>query len=366
MKIAQVAPLLTTVPPKKYGGIERIIEELCCGLIKHGHEITLYAARGSYFDEKKITIEESSPFPTFEDLTQTRKWEINELLKILHRQDQYDLIHFHYEPLILRCLMDGVDINLLNYVTTPLICTFHNTTSIKENIDYYRSHQELWKYNYVFLSQAHRHPVEFFPNAKVISNGIPTEKFLFNSTPKDYLLFVGRMYKPKGIIEAIKVAKATNKKLLIAAAIAANERDFYETEVKPQIDNDQIKFVGEVDFAAKVELYKNAYCTLCPVLWEEPFGLVPIESLACGTPVIAFRRGALPEIIDDSKTGFIVDTLEEMITAVSKVSQIDREYCHQYIKENFDSKTMVNNYEDLYKFVRKKFEYFPSSSINSG
>lgn len=354
MKIAHITPVMNTVPPEKYGGIEQDIVQLAKGQASAGHGITIFAARGSKAPASGVQIFEAAPYPTRERTSENRSWEIKEFLQVISMQDNFDLLHFHYEPIIARVNIDGVEQNLLNFIRVPSVITFHNTTHIDANINYYKENKDLWKFNYVFLSKNHQAPLSFFPNSGVIYNGIPVADFKFNNKPDEYLLFLGRITKAKGIIEAIQCAKEIGKKLVIAAKIDPVDRDFYEGEVKHLIDGKQIIYVGEVDFNQKVELYKNALCTLFPILWEEPFGLVMIESMACGTPVVAFRRGSVPEIIQDGRTGFIVDNVFEMAKAVGDIGKINRGNCRKHVEQNFSSEKMVVDYLRLYTEILNK------------
>lgn len=377
MNIALVAPLMVPIPPIRYGGIERVIETLAIGLIKQGHQVTIYCAKESKLKAPKLNLVFCAPFPTLRDLKENRRWEIHQFFTVLAQQAAFDLIHFHAEPYLTRVeLEQGIEgstdpahrdlgqgrykpdvtrfhllrteYNLLDYLKTPFLVTFHNGTNIKRYLDYYRSNKFLHNYHYSFLSQSHRKPLSFFKHRHVIYNGIPVEQFSYNAQPKSYLLFVGRILPKKGILEAIEVAKATGRQLFIAAKVGSSERPYYEKKVKSLIDGKQIVFLGEVNFKEKVKLYKNAACLLFPIQWEEPFGLVMIEAMACGTPVIGFKRGSVTEIIKHGKNGFIVRTVNEMIAAVEKLNGIDRAACRSSVVKRFTGQIMVKNYETLY------------------
>ncbi|MEX2028429.1 MAG: glycosyltransferase family 4 protein [Candidatus Curtissbacteria bacterium] len=348
-RIAQIVPLLNTVPPKKYGGIEVVAQELCLGFAQKQYKITLFGAKGSELKGKNIDFVESSPFPTVENISQNRKWEINEFLKVVAYQSNFDLLHFHYEPIILNSIIDNIEFNFLNFINKPILITFHNTTHIKENIDFYKRHKNLWQYNYVFISKNHSEPLSFFPNSTVIYNGIDVNKFTFSNTAGDYLLFLGRITDFKGILEAIQIAKLVNKKLIIAAKVDPTDEDFYNQKVKTLIDGVQIVYAGEVDFNQKNKYLRNALCLLFPIKWDEPFGLVLVEAMACGTPVVAFDRGSVKEIVEDKVTGFVVTNVNQAIEAIYKLGQIKREKCRQRAEKHFSLERMTNAYEELYK-----------------
>jgi len=195
MKIAVVAPVMVPVPPPKYGGIEAIIDELVRGLAERGHAITVFCSGGSAIGGKNIERVESSPYPTREHQDENRKWELAQIETVLDRQDEFDAIHFNYEPTIFRTERDGKEINLLDSFKKPAICTFHNITTIPENIAYYRSTPSLYRHKMIFVSENQRSHVPFFPNAKVIYNSIPLERFSVEEHKENYLFFLGRQRK---------------------------------------------------------------------------------------------------------------------------------------------------------------------------
>lgn len=353
MKIAQIAPLMTTVPPKTYGGIEQIVTTLARGLAKRGHEVTIFAASGSRFSDRNITVQTSSPFPTFKKLSENRKWELRELFDVLGRQDDFDLIHLHYEPLIMRFFADQNEYNFLNLFRTPTVVTFHNQTHLPEHIRYYRRHRELQDFPYVFISRDQRQPLNFFTNTRVIYHGLPLDKFTFRGKPDDYLLFVGRANPVKGVREAILAAKRARERLVLAIQVDPTDRSFFNSKIKPLIDGKQIANVGEVSFQKKIKLYARAKGVLFPILWHEPFGLVMIESAACGTPVIAFNRGSAPEIIKDGKTGFVVRNVSEMVRAIKKLPLIDRQECKKITTARFSADRMIDEYLAFYRSLTK-------------
>jgi glycosyltransferase involved in cell wall biosynthesis len=351
MKIAQVVPLLAPLPPVKYGGIERIVAELSYELADRGHEVTLFGAGGSSISGQCISLIECSPFPTFKDTTQTRKWEIHQFFKIIQLQNEFDVIHFHYEPYISRFEIDGREVNAMDYINVPKLITFHNSTNIPLHEAYYRTNGSIQTYNYTFLSNAHAKPLDFLPKKSIVYNGINVEKFPFIETPGDYLLFVGRITPSKGIVQAIEVAVKSGKKLIIAALLDPNDKEFYDKEVAPRIDGKQIIYVGEVNFEEKVKLFSEALCTLCPLQWEEPFGLVMAESQACGTPVLAFNRGAASEVVKDKETGYIIDTVDQMVEAVNIVHSLNRNACRHHVENNFSTAAMTDTYLAEYEKI---------------
>jgi len=354
MKIAIVSPVMVPVPPKKYGGIELIIDELARGLAQKGHEITVFCCGGSTIGQNGISRVETSPYPTSEHIEENRQWELKQILTILGRQHEFDVIHFNYEPAVFRFDIDGIVVNLLDFFTVPVALTFHNTTDIQANVDYYHNTASLHRHEMIFVSENQRRPVSFFPNTNVVYNALPIENFPIESKKENYLLFLGRITPFKGILEAIEVAKKTNIPLVIVAKVDPVDQEFYEKEVKDKIDGKLIRYVGEADFAGKTEYFKKAKCLLFPILWEEPFGLVMAEALACGTPVVAFRRGSVPEIIQDGVNGFIVGDVDEMVKAVGKVETISAEKCRESVEGRFSVKRMVDEYESVFEKLHNK------------
>lgn len=348
MKIAIVAPVMVTVPPKKYGGIELIVDMLARGLTKRNHFVTVFCAGGSTITGEKITRIESSPYPTSEHPEEHRTWEEKQLRAVLERQNEFDIIHFNYEPIIFRTIVGEKEINLLDILDKPAALTFHNTTDMPQHIEYYRSHGSLYRHMMIFISENQRSRVSFFPNARVIYNAIPIGQFPAEDKKEDYLLFLGRIMREKGILEAIEVAKKTRIPLVIAAKVDRADEEFYNGEIKQLIDGASIRYVGEVDFSAKVDYLKKARCLLFPISWEEPFGLVMIEALACGTPVIAFRRGSVPEIIQHGVNGYIVDTVDDMAKAVHDASKISSRACRESVEARFTIDRLVDEYESLF------------------
>lgn len=352
MKIAIVAPVMVPVPPPKYGGIEQIVDELARGLGERGHAVTVFCSGGSTVAGKNIERVETSPYPTRDHQEENRAWEIAQIETVLKRQDEFDVVHFNYEPTTFRVERDGKEINLLDHFKKPVACTFHNITTIPENIAYYRSAASLYRHIMIFVSQNQQSHVPFFPNSNVIYNAIPFELFPVEEKKDNYLFFLGRITPTKGILEAIAVAKRTGIPLVIAAKIDPVDRIFYETEVKSLIDDTLVRYVGEVNFEGKIEYLKKAHCLLFPILWEEPFGLVMVEAIACGTPVIAFRRGSVPEIIRDGVNGYAVDTLDEMVDAVGKCRDISPRECRRSVEKRFSIKRMVDGYEEVFRSIR--------------
>ncbi|MDP2932639.1 MAG: glycosyltransferase family 4 protein [bacterium] len=353
MKIAIVAPVMIPVPPLKYGGIEQIVHELALGLSERGHALTVFCCGGSTITGANIERVATSPYPTQGREKENRAWEIAQFEAVLKRQNEFDIIHFNYEPIVFHDEHRGKQANLFNLLERPAACTFHNITTIPEHIAYYRSMPSLYRHTMIFVSENQRSHVPFFPNSRVIYNAIPLERFPVEEHKENYLFFLGRITSTKGILEAIAVAKKINIQLVIAAKIDPVDQTFYENEVEPLIDGALIRYIGEVGFSEKIEYLKKARCLLFPVLWEEPFGLVMLEALACGTPVVAFGRGSVSEIVQNGVNGYIVDTVDEMADAVYACASISPGRCRETVESRFTIKHMVDEYENTFEKIAK-------------
>jgi len=352
MRIAVIAPVLRKISSKTaYGGIERIIKSLVIASTNAGHQVVLYAPFGSDLENNNLEIRLTTDEDVFGRPDLIKQAEINLFQRIVDEQSEFDVIHSHIEPII-AASESG---NYFSKITKPTVITFHNQTHIKNNIDYYQSHPEIHNLKYIFISHDQSEPLNFLPNKTVIYNGINLDGLTYNAIPNNnQLSFLGRITPEKGIVEAIEIARLSNMKLLIAAAIDESQRDFYEIEVKPKIDNENIIFLGEVYDEGKNNLLKNSAAFLFPINWHEPFGLVLVEALATGTPVLANDIGSVKEIIEDGKTGYIIpitDGPEAYVEKIKKLKDIDRSYCRKVAEEKFDEKVMTANYLKYYESV---------------
>ncbi len=351
LKIAQIAPISERVPPKKYGGTERVIHALTEELIKRGHDITLFASGDSETKAKLVSIYPRS----LREAKIPDPYGINELTLLnignaYKRQLEFDIIHDHNHI---------VSLQAAHFSKTPVIMTLHGPfTTINKKL-----FETLDNPYFVTISESQTKKA---PNIKIVDtiyNGLPLENYPFQKNHGQYLLFVGRISLEKGLHFAIDVAVNLNMPLIIAAKLDLEEADYFNTYINPRLNNDHVKWIGEVDEKKRNELMKGALCLLHPVTWPEPFGLTMVEAMACGTPVIAFRRGSIPEIIKDGKTGFIVEDLEEMIEAVDKIYSIDRMECRRYVISKFNSKTMTEKYLHVYEAILNSYQRYPLTHI---
>jgi glycosyltransferase involved in cell wall biosynthesis len=341
MRIAMIASLAERVPPKKYGGAERVVYFLVEELVRRGHDVTLFASGDSQTSAKLESV-----FPVslreakVKDVYGLNEWNFLNFGKAYSMQDQFDVIHDHNY---------AISLPTANLSKTPVVMTVHSTF-YEGNIALFKQFNNV---NLVAISKAHAKSANSGINIiGSVYNGLEMKHYPFSKKHEGYLLFVGRMNKEKGVHHAIDVAEALNLPLIIAARIREDggegEREYFEKQIQPRL-TDKIRFIGEVDEKERNELMSKALCMLHPTGFAEPFGLTLIESMACGSPVIAFDKGAIPEVIENGKTGFVVKNLEQMIAAVANVDKIDREYCRRYALDTFNIQRMADGYEQMYQ-----------------
>ncbi len=339
MRIAQIAPLWIPIPPITYGGTEFVISLLTEELVNRGHEVTLFASGDSKTSARLVPVWPKSlwrarlaaPHAAFSLMYE----------KVLEMQDEFDIIHDHCE---------FYTAPFGKFLKPPIVSTIHHPM-YEEMIILFKKFPNI---NYVAISKNQRKNAPGVNFIKTIYHGIPTQMYEFNPKPKNYLFWLSKIIPGKGLAEAIKVAKLTGEKLIISGVIPKEAQDYFDFRIKPLIDGKQIQFVGASNFEKKAELFRNAKAFLYPISRQEPFGLVVIESMTCGTPVIAFKEGAIPELVKDGKTGFLVKDEIEMAKAVDKIKEIKRIDCRRHAVRKFGLKKMVNKYEALYNEVLKK------------
>lgn len=342
MKIAQIAPLWKEIPPKKYGGTELIVSLITEGLVKRGHHVVLFASGGTKTKARLVPIIPKTLYKIkkgfdFKDIS----YNIIAAKRCFEKAEDFDIIHSH---------LNQEALVFAPFVKTPVITTLHSSLPP----DYENFAREMKNELYVSISQSQRRNAPYLNYIATIYHGIEVEKFKFNKKPKDYLFFLGSMMPEKGPDIACQVARRLKMKLFLAGDIRSPV--FFNKRIKPYLGS-QIKFVGELSFRRKVEFFRNAKAFIFPVRWNEAFGLVIPESLASGTPVISSDKGAMPEIIDHGKTGFIIkgNRIEGFIAAIKKIEKIDRGYCRKKAKDFFSAERMVSDYERLYtKVIRKR------------
>ena len=344
MRIAQVAPLIESVPPKYYGGTERVVSYLTEELVKQGHDVTLFAsgdsitnARLEAITDEALRLKTGNTEPMAQHFIM-----LNRINKMAH---MFDIIHFH---------IDMLHFAQHQYMLTPSVTTMHGRLDLQHLPVVFDEFSEV---PVISISNSQRIPIPKANWQATVYNGVPMENYTFNSQPGDYLAFVGRISPEKGVERAIHIAMNVGMKLYIAAKIDKVDQEYYQNKIKPMLDHPLVEYIGEIDEREKNTFLGGAYATLFPIDWPEPFGLVMIESMACGTPVIAFNRGSVAEVMLHGETGFIVNSLDEAIDAVEKVETISRQCCRYIFEKRFSSKQMAVNYLQSYKSMISENEY---------
>lgn len=338
MRIAMIAPLYESVPPARYGGTERVVANLTDELVRRGYDVTLFAAGSSRTSARLVPV---CPVALGElgRLTDPVAYHVLQLGLVFRLAHQFDLIHSH-------CDFRAFPFGALS--ATPTLSTNHNRLDSPEYQALLRAYPDA---AITVLSQSHRRQLTGGRCVGVTYNGIPVEEFPFVSTPGRYLAFVGRLSPVKGPLDAILVAERTGIPLKIAARINQWERDYVESVIRPRLRAPLIEYVGELDEVEKRQLLGGALAVLCPVRWPEPFGLVVIEAMATGTPVLAYRSGAIPELLVDGVTGFLCHDVDDLARRVADVPRLDRAACRRWVAARFSVSTMVDAYERAYRKV---------------
>ncbi|HEY0606665.1 MAG TPA: glycosyltransferase family 4 protein [Herpetosiphonaceae bacterium] len=343
MRIAQIAPLYESVPPTHYGGTERVVWSLCEELVKRGHDVTLFASGDSHTNGVLFPTTPRSlrrHMSRDELLSLSPYLHLQMLSQVYRRADDFDLIHSH---------VDHATFPFAKLVPTPTVTTLHGRLDLSYLPPILRCYPHL---PLVSLTVTQRAPLRELPLswAGCVANGIPLEHFTFQPQPGDYLAFVGRICPEKRPDWAVEVARRAGMPLKVAAKIDPVDQQYWTDEIAPLFEANNVEYLGEVTEQEKAALLGGAYATLFPLDWPEPFGLVLIESLACGTPVIALDRGSVPEILRDGVSGFICRSVDEMVAAVARVPTLDRRVC-QRESRRFSAKIMADAYEHIYAQV---------------
>lgn len=341
MRILQLAPLWETVPPPAYGGTEAVVSVLCEELVRRGHDVSLWASGDSRTNAELYSIYHRS-LRSATDIADPASYALMHAALSLKDAGSYDIIHNHIGETVMA---------MAHLVDTPMLTTMH--CLITPDTKFIWDHYDGW-YNTISHSEKlTMPPVANNRYAGVVHNGIDVETFPYGEKKDDYLLFLSRISIDKAPHLTVEVAKRLGMRLIIAGKVDPNPMDqaYFNDVLKPLVDGKQIQFVGEADGRMKRELYEKAYCLLLPLNWEEPFGLVIAEAMACGTPVVAFQRGAAAEIIVDGETGYLVNDVDEMVEAVRKVDHIDPRRCRHHVETHFSPARMAEGYLRVYQQI---------------
>ena len=336
MKIAQVSPLYEAVPPRYYGGTERVVAHLCDALVDLGHDVTLFASADARTKAKLAAVRDQAirldPAPLKSDLASHMAM----LHEVRRRADEFDVIHFH---------TDMIQFPFFEDAAGKTLTTLHGRLDLKGLADAYCR----WpQFPLVSISDDQREPLPWANWAGTVLHGMSTELYAFNGAPGDYLAFLGRISPEKGPDRAIAIAKRLGMKLKIAAKVDQADAAYFREEIEPLLDHPLIEFLGEIGGEKKSELLGGAKALLFPIAWPEPFGLVMIEAMACGAPVVAYRCGSVPEVIEDGITGFIVDDEDAAVAAVQRLGEIDRRGVRARFELRFSATAMARRYITLY------------------
>lgn len=338
MRIAQVAPLIESVPPKHYGGTERIVSFLTEELVRAGHDVTLFASGDSVTKARLVASCERS----LRKNERCRDPVAREVLLVDHvieQVDQFDLIHFHTGYL---------HFPVCRYLPVPHVTTLHGRLDVSDLVPVFDRFRDV---PLVSVSNDQRKPLRWANWSATIYHGLPKNLFAFRPKQGDYLAFLGRISPEKRVDRAIEIAKRVSMPLKIAAKVDRVDRRYFKREIEPLLKQPHVEWVGEISDQAKNEFLGNAYALVFPIDWPEPFGLVMIEAMACGTPVIAYERGSVPEVMEDGITGFIVQNVNDAAKAVRRVRNLSRSRCRDVFERRFAASRMASDYIDVYKHV---------------
>ena len=336
MRIAQIAPLHEAVPPKLYGGTERVVSFLTEELVAQGHDVTLFASGDSVTSAKLEPVWPRALRldPTIRDAIAPHML----MMETVRRQaDEFDVLHFH---------LDYWSFSLFSRQRTPYVTTMHGRLDLPEWVPLFNMFPNA---PLVSISDAQRRPL---PQARYVStvlHGLPENLLTPQPGPKDYLAFLGRIAPEKGPDRAIRIARACGIPLKIAAKVDRVDQAYFDEVIRPMLAGGGVEMIGEINDAQKPEFLSGAKALLMPIDWPEPFGLVMIEAMACGTPVIAFNRGSVPEIVEDGVSGFIVEDERGAMSAVNRLSTLSRATVRQRFEDRFTARRMAKDYLAIYR-----------------
>lgn len=338
MRIAQIAPLYESVPPKLYGGTERVVSWLTEELVRQGHEVTLYASGDSMTQARLRTVCHRSLRLEGDAHAAPLAWHVLLMEKVALEADRFDLLHFH---------LDYLPFPVIRRLDVPAITTLHGRLDMPDIYPLFREFDDM---RLVSISDAQRKPMPWASWVATVHHGLPEDLYQPRFEPGEYLAFLGRISPEKRVDLAIEIARRAGMQLRISAKVDTADRAYFES-VRHLFEQPHVEFLGEISDSEKVEFLGHAHALLFPIDWPEPFGIVTIEALACGTPVIALRRGSVPEILEHGVTGHIVDSLEEAVEAVHRIPSIERKICRAAFERRFTARRMCDEYLSAYERV---------------
>jgi glycosyltransferase involved in cell wall biosynthesis len=339
MKIAQVAPLYESVPPKYYGGTERVVSYLTEELVRQGHEVTLFASGDSVTSAQLVAACRRSLRLDKHCVDQIAHHVVM-LEHVFQQAGEFDVVHFH---------VDYLHFPVSRRRSFAHLTTLHGRLDIPDLVPVYREFRDI---PVVSISNAQREPLPWANWQGTVYHGLPENLYHFHREPGKYFAFIGRISPEKRVDRAIAIAKRVGIPLRIAAKVDLVDREYFQAVVQPLLDNSLVEYIGEIGDGEKDEFLGNACALLFPIDWPEPFGLVMIEAMACGTPVIAYPYGSVPEVMEEGRTGFIVGNLEDAVDAALRVPQLSRERCREVFEQRFTAPRMAGAYLDVYERLR--------------
>jgi glycosyltransferase involved in cell wall biosynthesis len=336
MRIAQIAPLFESVPPRLYGGTERVVSWLTEALISLGHDVTLFASGDSVTNARLVPVCRKA-LRLDPECVDPVVHHVLMMEQVFSQAADFDLIHSH---------VDYLHFSLSRRERTPCITTLHGRLDLPDLAPLYKNFRDI---PLVSISDAQREPLPWANWQGTVHHGLPPKSLAFYEGTGKYLAFLGRISPEKGVDQAIEIAVRSGLPLKIAAKIDCNDREYFENKIRPLLNHPLIEFIGEIGYAEKNDFLGNAVALLFPINWPEPFGLVMIEALACGTPVIAYPFGSVPEIIQDGVTGFQVRDTDGAVNAVNRIDEIDRLDCRRHFERYFTDERMALDYVKTYR-----------------
>jgi glycosyltransferase involved in cell wall biosynthesis len=341
LRIAQVSPLFESVPPKLYGGTERIVSYLTEELVKQGHDVTLFASGDSVTQAHLVPITDAS-LRLNEESIDLLAHHILMIERVFQAARDFDIIHWH---------IDYLHFPVSRRQNTPHITTLHGRLDIPDLAPLYREYAEM---PVISISDSQRAPLRWANWQGTVHHGLPEDLYSLHPKPGEYLAFLGRISREKRVDRAIEIAKRVGMPLKIAAKVDKADQEYFEKEIEHLLEHPLVEYMGEIGDEDKEGFLGNAYALLFPIDWPEPFGLVMIEAMACGTPVVAFRDGSVPEVLDDGVTGFICDDLEQAVDATRRVQTLSREQCRSVFEVRFSAARMARDYVAQYERLAGK------------
>ncbi len=335
MRIAQVAPLAESVPPAAYGGTERVICYLTEELVRQGHDVTLFASGDSRTSARLVPVTPRA-LRLADGIHDPIAHQVVELERVAAQAGRFDVIHWH---------LDFFPFPMARRLAIPQVTTLHGRLDIP---DLQQVYDEFGDMCVVSISDDQRRPLPQAGWVGTVYHGLPADEFQVSTEPGDYLVFLGRISPEKRADRAVEVAARAGMTLRIGAKVDPADATYFEQNVEPLLAHDHVEWVGEVGGQEKADLLRGAAALLFPIDWAEPFGLVMIEAMACGTPVIAYRSGSVPEVIDDGVTGFIVESIDESVDAVRRLGELDRAAVRRRFDERFTAQRMAHDYLAIY------------------